>query len=1006
MTPSNFDQAREYLARAVPWPQDNEPGFINVHWTKKVDGYAKPLWDGRACRTVEEAARSVAWASGHSDTRDFYLCLSQQRECEDVTSKKGHTYKKALRNQPNAIALKSLFLDLDAKGEDKNSYADLTAAVTALGNFIRAVDLPSPSMMVQSGNGLHVYWTLERALTPAEWLPLSYSLVEAAQRHGLKFDSQCTIDSARVLRIPDTFNFKSDPPKQVKLIGPGRGFDYTIERLARVLEPFKTITPSHPTAVQFADPALFPQRTPVANEMSAGIENTKAPPVMLARLAKGCPFVMEACTTGGKAFANPLWNLTTLIATFTAEGDRSAHIMGHKHPGYTKESTDEQYTRKVGEKASKGLGWPACTTINSSGASVCKACPHLKAGKTPFHFSVPDAPSTAPVSPAGMVVVTPGGAVGVTPGGTPVTTLPASDLPPGYSRNANGWICVAVVDPETGTTEFVPIVNRRMDNPWLQSDPAVLHFTSEVRGKPQNISIELEFVGAMGMRGVLQPQHFMLPVGQRAQENVARFMVGWISKLQETKDSVTSSPFGWTLRNAKLVGFVYANRLWSPGGDTPAASPDTVLARHYAPSGDIGPWTDAAKMITSQGRPALDAILASAFAAPLVRFGNEPGCLMSAYSSESGIGKTTVMKIAQAVWGDPIRAVQSLGDTQNATMNKLGQLRSLPLYWDELKTEEDTKKFVDITFQTSQGKEKARMTQRITQREPGAWQTLLVSASNDSLLDFVTMHTNTTEAGINRIFEYVVPPPVETTQLDHTDAAKIVGKVNDNYGRVGEVYAKYLGENFDQLETAFNVFHKAIGQELGSRAGERFWVLLVASILYGAKLANELGFTEFNLELLKSFMLDEFKGMVRKRAAQPVNMKDVISASTLLNQFMSAMRGHHTLFTNRINTVGRGKPPAGMYKAIGDTTRLDGVYVQMGVEDKIIRISSVQLGIWLKGAGYPRHKIITALEEHGFKVTSGCLGAGLTDARLKSGKESLLELDAQGTPFLSFFEDV
>src|SRR5690606_28476387 len=125
---------------------------------------------------------------------------------------------------------------------------------------------------------------------------------------------------------------------------------------------------------------------------------------------------------------------------------------------------------------------------------------------------------------------------------------------------------------------------------------------------------------------------------------------------------------------------------------------------------------------------------------------------MSAFSKASGIGKSTSLKVAQAVWGDPVKAVQSLSDTQNAVMNKLGEIRSLPLYWDELKTEDDTKKFVNITFQTTQGKEKARMSRSVTQREPGSWQTLLVSASNDSLLDYVIGRTNMTTAGIYRVF--------------------------------------------------------------------------------------------------------------------------------------------------------------------------------------------------------------------------------------------------------------
>ncbi len=36
--------------------------------------------------------------------------------------------------------------------------------------------------------------------------------------HGLRCDVGCTIDPARVLRVPDTLNFKSQPARPVKLL--------------------------------------------------------------------------------------------------------------------------------------------------------------------------------------------------------------------------------------------------------------------------------------------------------------------------------------------------------------------------------------------------------------------------------------------------------------------------------------------------------------------------------------------------------------------------------------------------------------------------------------------------------------------------------------------------------------------------------------------------------------------------------------------------------------------
>jgi hypothetical protein len=76
---------------------------------------------------------------------------------------------------------------------------------------MKAIDLPKPIVVAS----VHVCWSVSRALTPDEWRPLAFALAEATKQHGLKCDTQCTTDTARVLCIPNTFNCKSDPPRPV-----------------------------------------------------------------------------------------------------------------------------------------------------------------------------------------------------------------------------------------------------------------------------------------------------------------------------------------------------------------------------------------------------------------------------------------------------------------------------------------------------------------------------------------------------------------------------------------------------------------------------------------------------------------------------------------------------------------------------------------------------------------------------------------------------------------------
>jgi hypothetical protein len=389
--PDSLNAARQHLARVIAWPNDGEtPSYINIHWTFQGENFAKPAWTGRACTSVTEAAKSIEWALKQKDVRDVYVCMSSQSQAEERVSAKGFKYRVPIRSNHNAVALKSFFIDLDAKGEDKDSYADIPSAAAALSAFIKAVGLPKPSMMVSTGGGLHIYWVVARALTPDEWKPIALALAEAGKRHGLKFDSQCTVDSARILRVPDTFNRKLDQPRPVKIAGTPTDFDYSLERIAKPLEPYKVAVPTAAQPASFLEnPALFAGRKPLGtNELGAGIEEHTAPPVDLDEVAKECQFVRDAVTHGGKDYANPLWNLTTLISTFTAGGRGDAHRMGDKHPGYNKDETDAQFDRKTREKAEKNLGWPSCQTISGAGCKACASCPHFAAAKSPLHLGL------------------------------------------------------------------------------------------------------------------------------------------------------------------------------------------------------------------------------------------------------------------------------------------------------------------------------------------------------------------------------------------------------------------------------------------------------------------------------------------------------------------------------------------------------------------------------------------------------------------------------------------
>jgi hypothetical protein len=375
-----------YLAKVVPWPQTPDDGYIDIIWSQpSLNGSGKKLrWTGRAVKTLDEAVRTVEWINKQPDTVGVYACLSRQRLAEEKISKLGNKYLEAKRSQENAIELKSLFVDIDF-----DDYSSPDEAIKELERFLRESALPKPNVIVRSGNGLHVYHTFNRPLPVGEWSVLAHALVNAIKQHGLKADTGCTIDAARVLRIPQTLNKKREEPRPVVLQGAAE-FDYSVEILEKALAPYKTQLPALPVSSEITIPAPSPSVIAKLKflddgPLGAGIES-QYPPFKLTDLAVECAFIRDAIATGGASYKNPLWSLTTLVATFTEGGRADAHAMASGHAEYAKETTDALYDRKTREKAEKSLGWPHCKTISAQGCTACQTCKHFAAGKTPFHF--------------------------------------------------------------------------------------------------------------------------------------------------------------------------------------------------------------------------------------------------------------------------------------------------------------------------------------------------------------------------------------------------------------------------------------------------------------------------------------------------------------------------------------------------------------------------------------------------------------------------------------------
>jgi len=989
----NINEAKRYLARVLPWPTDGGDWFVNLHTLRDVgrrDKKGKPILmpGGRPFKDVGRAANAIEWWLTKSQhNTDIYACMSAQATAVTRYDDNGKAFLTAVRNTQNTLWCKSLYIDVDVKAPPKG-YATREEALEAINAFIEALGMPEPSVIVDSGNGFHVYWTVVDPVTPAQWWPYAYALAEATKAFGLRCDTQCTVDVVRILRVPGTYNYKSDPPTTVS-IHHWRDGDYFWKHLTGPLEPYVgRVVIETDMSQEFA--ALGRMSGPmVANELGSGIEPNKAPEVDLAKVINDCAFFRDTVVDGGAKNDNPLWVLTLLAATFCGEdGAELAQAMSAGHETYDPDTVATRYAEKLAEKTRRNLGWPSCKAISGAGAPQCSTCPHLAAGKSPMRFGMPDDVTLASNTPPPRPVPA---AVQALSQQTGIYQIAMNTLPDDYVRRPNG-IIAQVVTPSDGGAQFEQAVcPYPLFDGWLQRDPWTINFSTVVSGgKQERVAVRYE-----DMSGSETFRKTVLRFGlafdsEKTFERLKVFLMAWINKLRDGPLAIGSGhTFGWSTNGTKEDGFIYDGHLYGMDPEPrPMAIADPVIAEQYRPRADIGPWVDALDIVLGRERYDLEAIVASAFAAPLVKFTGHSGLIMAAYSEASGVGKTTAMKIAQAVWGDPKRAMQQLDDTQNSVFKKIGQIKNLPMYWDEIKGEENLKNYVRMIFSMASGKEKSRMRADATMNLSGTWKTLLVSANNESLIDYIIRQTKQTSAGLMRVFEYPVVSRSDGSMKTSSVQASL-GLLDENYGQAGLIYAKWLGANWERVAKDVLAMSSAFEKRAKATTDERFWIALIAVLVLGATYANKLGLAQFNTAKLREFLFEQLEAMRGVGDAQPVDMSKGINVVNVLSRFLAQKRARNTLITNRMH-VSRGKPPAGI-NTLNEATKLDEIQVHMSVDDKLLRIVSSAFSDWCQEHGISRHQFTKALHDQ-FNVheTVGIIGAGTP---YKSMAQYVIQLD-------------
>jgi hypothetical protein len=265
----DFATVRWYVDHILPWPPQGEGGDIVIAWAK-ADG----TWRHANVRTGQDSEQLIRQVAADTSIRGIYAAQGRM-----VGSRKAE----------NAVAFKSIWLDVDAKNFTAAASQELATqtAVAEFNKFSSATGLPEPSAIISTGGGAHFFWLFVHQVDKERWAKLARGLRNCVEQNGLPADVGCTTDAARVLRIAGTLNRKPEyeVPRLTRILRPQLGNspkEYTFEELEAQLASC-----SGDSVAAQCNVLQFPRRPPFSgvNELAAGIPQIDLDRVRSAALA-------------------------------------------------------------------------------------------------------------------------------------------------------------------------------------------------------------------------------------------------------------------------------------------------------------------------------------------------------------------------------------------------------------------------------------------------------------------------------------------------------------------------------------------------------------------------------------------------------------------------------------------------------------------------------------------------------------------------------------------------
>ena len=780
------------------------------------------------------------------------------------------------RKHTNAKEQKILWLDVDCGYDEKKrkwkDYRTKEDALVALRLFNDTVKLPDPTI-VDSGNGIHCYWSFTEPVDKVVWKPIAQGLKFLCVKHGFKSDPSCTADVSRILRVPNTKNYKDlSNPKDIMVIQEG---EHT---------PFDELAALIPAELSQSQPKTKPVLDEATKAILGNHSSRFRKIIERCKIKDGCN-QLEYIMTHQTEVDYDLWRAGLSIATFCEDKDVAIHAISRFHDDYDYEKT----VRKAEDIA----GPHSCKVFESIRPEGCIKCKHKSTITTPIQLGRFIARATG----SDNVIEAKSEAL------DEVVTFKIPDYPYPYFRGKNGGVYKGMPDDDDDGIRVYDydfyLVERLNDSTHGESSWFKLHLPKD--GVVEFIARTSDLLTKDKARQILV-DYGVIAHGKQI-DHIIDYIVASVQSQQRDKEaSPMHKQYGWNpgateLKNKILIG----NREISAFGTkyVPISQELEEINPTLQKKGSYEVWKEAISVYERKGMELRAFGFFCAFGSLLMPFfeHREKSAVINLYHPESGQGKTTILQAMTSVYGNPdlsSKLIQVWGDTANSIVNRMGHMNNLPAAVDEFTDVKSHELHSFLKFMAT-GRGKNRLGNGVNKER-----------TNDTVFNLICLVSSNTDfrqimfsdraKASGEMARFVQLRIERDNTLTKSEADNYFGKLFDNYGHAGEVYAKYLISNLDKVKADLKRMQQKIDKELDIKGEDRKYSATLAAVFLGAIIAKQLGIHNINIDPVYKAI-----GAELKKSKGDLKERDFDAMQTL-GDFLNEARSNLLVINSKVDS--------------------------------------------------------------------------------------------------------